>query len=101
MKDKLDSLNDAEVKRQNQHSKVANEYLDQLYSILSQCSEKFLKDLTHKHENLLVQFDDLLSIADIRKHGNYTRFILLLKIQALNEYMIKLLSFCFFFLNKI
>lgn len=69
MLDTLGALNETERKRQQISDTAIEAYVNELRLKLKTCSEKFLHELGKINENLLIKFDDLLCIDDLKKHG--------------------------------
>ena len=71
MSDKLQDINESELKRQKENIQVIESYTNELRKKVKLCSEKFLKELGKSNEYLLIKFDDLLCLEDIKMHGMF------------------------------
>jgi hypothetical protein len=69
MLDKLSELNEAESKRQTINANEIAQFSGDIVKSMQKNSDKFLKDLTKKHEQLLLKFDDILCVDDVKRHG--------------------------------
>ena len=74
MLDKLSELNEAESKRQKINANEIAQFSGDILKSMQKNSDKFLKDLTKKHEQLLLKFDDILCVDDVKRHGEYKVF---------------------------
>lgn len=69
MLERLESINEDEIKRQKADALHLETYALELRKKVLLCSEKFLKELSKCNESLLIKFDDLLCLDDIKMHG--------------------------------
>lgn len=78
MSDKLQDINENELKRQKDNIQVIESYTNELRKKVKLCSEKFLKELGKNNEYLLIKFDDLLCLEDIKMHGMFFSIVFLI-----------------------
>lgn len=71
MSHRLESINEAELKRQKANSQAVECYASELRKSVRVCSDKFSKELGKSNEYLLIKFDDLLCLDDVKMHGNF------------------------------
>lgn len=68
MQPKLDSLNEAELKRQQKQSELSQTFIQELFAKIQFYSNKFIKELAKSNETLLIKFDDILTVDEVMKH---------------------------------
>ena len=70
MLNKFSELNEAESKRQTINANEIAQFSGDIVKSMQKNSDKYLKELTRKHEQLLLKFDDILCVDDVKRHGD-------------------------------
>jgi len=73
----LENLNKLEQSRQAHNLDACNKYIAELNFIIKKEAENFLKELSKSNEFLLLSFDNILCVDDVKKHGN--KFYIIMK----------------------
>ena len=68
---KLDSLNEDELNRQATSLKAINEFVLELKNSIEKNADQYLKDLSKSNEHLMIKFDDILTVDDVDKNGEF------------------------------
>ena len=66
---KLEALNLAELKRQANNERAINEFIAELKKTLQKQADNYVNELSKSNEQLLIRFDDILTVDDVTKNG--------------------------------
>ena len=75
MSDKLNDLNQIELKRQENYSNAIDQYLVDTRMTIKKMAEMFHKEMSRINESMLIKLDDIICVDDVNKHGNIKIFL--------------------------